>query len=146
MADPRETDQRSASGPPSRRGSVSLRTRRRAGVAALALLGLALTAGITLAASSLVSQPIGLTSEPATLGDSLAPASQQVVEAPATTGTARTVTRTVTVPARTTTTTTTSAPAATPAPATSTREDEDRRDDEDRSGRRGGDDREDDDD
>lgn len=118
------------------------RTRRWAGVAALALLGLALTAGITLAASSLVSQPIGLTSEPATLGDSLAPASQQVVEAPATTEQVRTVTRTVTVPARTTTT---SSPATTPAPVTSTREDEDRRDDEDRSGRRGGDDREDDD-
>ena len=44
------------------------------GVIVLALVGLVLAAGVTYAASTLVSQPIGLTSEPATAGDSLAPA------------------------------------------------------------------------
>lgn len=142
MGDPSDSDQRPASGSPSGRGAV--RPRRWAGVVALALLGLALTAGITLAANSLVSQPIGLSSEPATVGDSLAPASQQVAPAPVTSERPRTVTRTVTVPAGTTTT----APAETPAPATTT-DDDDRReehDEEDRSGPRGGEEREDDDD
>jgi len=144
MDDQRDIDQRSASGAPSG-GQGAARPRRWVGVAALALLGLALTAGITLAANSLVSQPIGLSSEPATLGDSLAPASQQVAPVPVTTERARTVTRTVTVPARTTTT----PPAATPAPATTTDEDDhgrEERDDDDRSGRHGGEEREDDDD
>lgn len=43
------------------------------GSLALALLGIALTAGVTIATSSLVRQPIGLGSEPLTAGDRLAP-------------------------------------------------------------------------
>ena len=74
----------------------------RAGVIALALVGLALTAGITYAASTLVSQPIGLTSEPATVGDSLAPAAPRPVmtspAGPAGQSTTTTVTTTVTTP------------------------------------------------
>lgn len=46
---------------------------RISGVVVIALLGLVLAAAITYAASTLVSQPIGLTSEPATLGKGLAP-------------------------------------------------------------------------
>lgn len=42
-------------------------------VIALAIAGLVLVAGVTYLASTLVSQPIGLASEPATLGESLAP-------------------------------------------------------------------------
>lgn len=44
----------------------------------LALLGLAIAAGVAIAASSLASQQIGLASEPISAGDSLAPASQEV--------------------------------------------------------------------
>ncbi|MFN8159316.1 MAG: hypothetical protein U0842_28525 [Candidatus Binatia bacterium] len=40
---------------------------------ALAIVGLVLAAAVTYLASTLVSQPIGLSSEPATLGGSLAP-------------------------------------------------------------------------
>lgn len=89
---------------------------RRAGVIALALVGLALTAGISYAASTLVSQPIGLTSEPATVGESLAPGAPAT--APATT--------TTTAPATTTVTTT----VTTPPPTTS----EPARGDDDRHG------------
>ncbi len=46
---------------------------RRSLVMLLAVAGLALAAGVTYAAGRLVSQPIGLTGEPATLGESLAP-------------------------------------------------------------------------
>lgn len=42
-------------------------------VVVVALLGLVLAASIAYAASRLVSQPIGLTSEPADVGESLAP-------------------------------------------------------------------------
>lgn len=94
---------------------------RRAGVIALALVGLALTAGITYAASTVVSQPIGLTSEPATVGDSLAPGapittSTTTSTAPATT----TVTTTVTTPPTTTTATTPPPTATATTPATTT--------------------------
>lgn len=94
---------------------------RRAGVIALALVGLALTAGISYAASTLVSQPIGLTSEPATVGESLAPGAPATAPATTTTSTApatTTVTTTVTTPPPTTT----SEPA---------RGDDDRRDEDD---------------
>ena len=92
---------------------------RRAGVIALALVGLALTAGISYAASTLVSQPIGLTSEPATVGESLAPGAPAT--APATT--------TTTAPATTTVTTTvTTSPPTTSEPA---RGDDDRHGEDD---------------
>lgn len=82
---------------------------RRAGVIALALVGLALTAGISYAASTLVSQPIGLTSEPATVGESLAPGAPAT--APATTTTTAPATTTVTTTVTTPPPTTTSEPA-----------------------------------
>lgn len=85
--------------PAPRRGS------RRTGVVALALVGLALAAGVTYLASTLVSQPIGLTSEPATVGDSLAPGAP-----PVTTTTRTGTTTTSTAPAVTTVTTTVVAP------------------------------------
>lgn len=44
----------------------------------LALLGLAIAAGVAIAASSLASQQIGLASEPISAGDALAPASREV--------------------------------------------------------------------
>jgi len=76
----------------------------------LALLGVVVAAGIGLAASSLVSQPIGLSGEPVTAGGDLAPASDPEPE-PA--GRTRTTTTTVT--------TTTAAPpsrtSASPPPA-----------------------------
>lgn len=93
---------------------------RRAGVIALALVGLALTAGISYAASTLVSQPIGLTSEPATVGESLAPGAPAT--APATTTSTAPATTTVT------TTVTTPPPTTTSEPA---RGDDDRRDEDD---------------
>ena len=78
--------------------------RSRVAVIAFALAGLVLVAGVTYLASRLVSQPIGLASEPATLGRSLAPIAT-------TTGTSstppQTTTQTVTTttpPAQTTTT------------------------------------------
>lgn len=43
----------------------------------LALLGLLIAAGVSIAAGSLVSQQIGLASEPVSAGDALAPQSQQ---------------------------------------------------------------------
>jgi len=79
---------------------------RRTAVIAFALAGLVLVAGVTYLASRLVSQPIGLASEPATLGRSLAP----VAGTPTSTtpqATTRTVTTTTTVPTMTTTTSTT---------------------------------------
>lgn len=82
---------------------------RRAGVIALALVGLALTAGISYAASTLVSQPIGLTSEPATVGESLAPGAPAT--APATTTSTAPATTTVTTTVTTPPPTTTSEPA-----------------------------------
>ena len=89
-------------GPPDAGTPEPPRGPRRAGVIALALVGLALTAGITYAASTLVSQPIGLTSEPATAGDSLAPAAPLPMTtsstAPAPQSTTPTVTTTVTTP------------------------------------------------
>lgn len=80
--------------------------RSRAAVVAFALAGLVLVAGVTYLASRLVSQPIGLASEPATLGRSLAPVSSTTTTS---TTTPQTTTRTVTttVPATTTQTTTT---------------------------------------
>lgn len=92
-------------------GEQQPRRPRRAGVIALALVGLALTAGISYAASTLVSQPIGLTSEPATVGDSLAPG------APLTTPSTTTGT---TPPATTTVTTTVAVPVPVPVPQTTT--------------------------
>ena len=94
--------------------------RSRAAVIAFALAGLVLVAGVTYLASRLVSQPIGLASEPATLGRSLAP----VAGGPASTTpqtTTRTVTTTTTTPATpaTTTSTTLTVP-ATPATPTTT--------------------------
>jgi hypothetical protein len=78
---------------------------RRTAVIAFALAGLVLVAGVTYLASRLVSQPIGLASEPATLGRSLAPVS--------------TTTGTSTTPRQTTTkTVTTTAPATTPTQTT----------------------------
>ena len=66
-------------------------------VIALAIAGLVLVAGVTYLASTLVSQPIGLTAEPTTLGESLAPAPSS---------TRSTTTRPVTTTITTTTTTT----------------------------------------
>lgn len=72
-----------------------------------ALLGIALTAGITWASSQLTSQRIGLSAEPISAGVQLAP--------PVNTTTTQ---RVVTLPSRTTTTTTTTTlTVATPAPA-----------------------------
>ena len=87
--------------------------RSRAAVIAFALAGLVLVAGVTYLASRLVSQPIGLAEEPATLGRSLAPAAT-------TTTSPRTTTRTVTTTVPTTTstappTTTSTAPPTTTA-------------------------------
>lgn len=73
---------------------------RISGVVVIALLGLVLAAAITYAASTLVSQPIGLTSEPATLGKGLAPNASGSTPPP------RTVTVTTTTPPTTTPTTT----------------------------------------
>jgi hypothetical protein len=84
-----------------------------------ALLGIALTAGITWASSQLTSQRIGLSSEPISAGVRLAPTvsttSRRVVTRPSHTTT--TTQRVVARPSQTTTTTltvTTPAPAAPP--------------------------------
>ena len=69
-----------------------------------ALLGIALTAGITWASSQLTSQRIGLSSEPISAGVRLAPSVNNTTK------------RVVTPPSRTTTTTTTTT-VTTPAPA-----------------------------
>ena len=93
--------------------------RSRVAVITFALAGLVLVAGVTYLASRLVSQPIGLASEPATLGRSLAP----VAGGPASTTpqtTTRTVTTTTTAPTRTTTTSTTLSVPTTPTTTTTT--------------------------
>ena len=77
--------------------------RRVTATALVALLGLAAAAGITYAASRLVSQPIGLSSEPQRIGDSLGPPPEQTTTA--------TTTRTTTTQPTTTQPTTTTAPA-----------------------------------
>lgn len=74
---------------------------RISGIVVVALLGLVLAAAITYTASTLVSQPIGLTSEPATLGEGLAPSA-------------------TTTPARTITVTTTTQTSTSPSTSTST--------------------------
>lgn len=83
--------------------------RSRVAVIAFALAGLVLVAGVTYLASRLVSQPIGLASEPATLGRSLAPVAttSTPTSTPTPTSTTpqtttRTVTTTTIVPAPTT--------------------------------------------
>ena len=78
--------------------------RSRVAVIAFAVAGLVLVAGVTYLASRLVSQPIGLASEPASLGTSLAP--QQQTTSTTTTPGGTTTTVTTTVPATTVTTTT----------------------------------------
>jgi len=91
-------------------------------VALIALLGIVLAAGITWGTSQLVSQRIGLASEPLTAGRRLlAPALARTTrtqapskKAPA--RTTRTVTTTVRVPVTPPPVTTTAAPAPTPAP------------------------------
>ncbi len=90
---PPETPPDPASPEPSRR-------RGPVGVIALALIGLVLVAGVTYAASTLVSQPIGLTSEPLSAGETLAPTASTTTSTTATTTatTPRTVTTTVTTP------------------------------------------------
>ena len=87
--------------------------RSRVAVIAFALAGLVLVAGVTYLASRLVSQPIGLASEPATLGRSLAP-----VAGTPTSTTPQTTTRTVTTTTTTTTTPTATTPATTPPTST----------------------------
>jgi hypothetical protein len=86
------------------------RARRRSlrlGLALVAVLGVVLTAGVAYAASHLVSESIGLASEPAELDRSLAPAESAA---------SPTRSRTTTAPA----TTTTSAPEAQPRTTTTT--------------------------
>lgn len=94
--------------PPSRLAGV----RRLLTLTVAGLLGLALAVGVTMAASHLTDEDIGLDSEPLTAGRELAPA-----EARTATTAARERTRTTrTTPARTTSTTpTTTAPRTTPA-------------------------------
>jgi hypothetical protein len=75
----------------------------------IALLGLAVAALVSLGASDLTSQPVGLSSEPLTAGDQLAP--QRTVTV------VRTHTVTDTTPRRTTTRSTTRPTATTPPPA-----------------------------
>lgn len=87
-----------------------MRTRNVLVTLVLALLGLVLAAGITLAASRLSSQRIGLSSEPRSAGDELAPTGTTALPTTRTT-TTRTVTRTVTAAPP--------APAPAPAPAPS---------------------------
>jgi hypothetical protein len=90
------------------------KVRRVTATALVALLGLAVAAGITYAASRLVSQPIGLSSEPQRIGDSLGPpAAQTTTTSPRTTTT--TSPRTTTSE-RTTTTTTTQSTTTTSTP------------------------------
>jgi len=86
--------------------------RSRATIIAFALAGLVLVAGVTYLASRLVSQPIGLASEPATLGKSLAPVST-TTRTQGTSQTTTTTTVTTTVPATTTQTTTQTTPQTT---------------------------------
>jgi len=87
-----------------------MRARSTIGIVVLALLGLVLAAAITMAASSLTSQRVGLSAEPLSAGDELVPQATIPVHGRART---TTTTRTTTTPARTTTT-----PAAPPATVT----------------------------
>ncbi len=90
---------------------ANVRVPRITGAVLLALLGVALAAGITYAASTVVSTPIGLSSESTDVGQSLAP---RTTPAPTfTTPPAKTTTTTVT-------TTTTAPPVTTPPPVTTT--------------------------
>lgn len=99
--------------------------RRTAGLVAVALIGLVLAAGVTYAASHLVSQPIGLRGQPGDLGVELAPSSAISVT---TTVTVRTVVKTVpAVP-----------PATTPTTPTTTGDDSSGRDSSGSSGDHGG--------
>ena len=91
----------------------------------IALAGLAVAAVVSLSASDLTSQPVGLSSEPLTAGDQLAPRSAVT----------RTVTRTVTTRPHRTTTTTTATTTTSPPPVTTTD------DDHGRGRGRGGDDK-----
>lgn len=69
-----------------------MRVRSAAVVAVLALLGLVLAAGITLAASSLTSQHVGLSGEPANAGDTLVPRLASTIPEPKHSRTAHTAT------------------------------------------------------
>jgi cell division septation protein DedD len=123
--------------------------RRTVLMTALALAGLLLAVGITMAATELTSQDVGLTSEPLTAGEELAPRTPPTTrtQPPAETTPART-TPAETTPAETTPAETTPAettPAATaPAPPPAVEEEQDE-DDSSGKGRgrgrgRGGDD------
>jgi hypothetical protein len=83
--------------------------KRMLSIAGLALLGIALAVGVTLAVASLSSQSVGISEEPLEAGVELA--------VPVATAPARPRTQTVTTPARTTAATarTTAAPPPTPA-------------------------------
>lgn len=102
-------------------------------IAGLALLGIALAVGVTMAAASLSSQSIGISEEPVEAGEQLA--------VPTVTAPERPRTQTATTPARTTATTPRTTPAP-PPPATTAQvpADQDRRadnsgsDDDDSSG------------
>jgi hypothetical protein len=83
----------------------------RTGIIARALAGLVLALAITYLASTLVSQPIGLASEPATMGESLAPTTQS---RPSGTTTPTTRTITVTTPVAPPPVVTTGTPPTTP--------------------------------
>ena len=93
--------------------------RSRVAVIAFALAGLVLVAGVTYLASRLVSQPIGLASEPATLGRSLAPVTGTPTSTTPHTP-SRTVTTTTSAPTTTTTTSTTLSVPTTPTTTTPT--------------------------
>lgn len=88
---------------------------RRALVVLLALLGIVCAVAVTWATSQIVSQRIGLSSEPVTAGLRLMPARRGSGE-PASTSTSRTTTSTTTV--TTTTTTPSTAPPSTAPPST----------------------------
>ena len=79
---------------------------------ALALLGIAIAAGVSIAASRLASQQIGLASQPISAGDALAP---HVSHRPGAHGRPQ-----KTAPPRTPTTQTTTAPQPPPVPAPTT--------------------------
>jgi hypothetical protein len=81
----------------------------------LALLGLLIAAGVSIAASRLASQQIGLASEPISAGDALAPATQRAAKHRHPGGEATTPTVT-TPPATTTAPTTTETVAPEPQP------------------------------
>lgn len=102
---------------------ANVRVPRITGAVLLALLGVALAAGITYAASTVVSTPIGLSSESTDIGQSLAPRTIPVKPKHSATDTTTTTTVTTTTTTPTLTTTmppavTTSPPATTPPAAT----------------------------